>query len=580
MTSISSRIIGIDLGTTNSCVSILQNNKPVIIESMEGKRTIPSVVSISKDDIVVGDSAKKNLTTSPKNTIFAAKRLIGRNYDDFELKSYLNKLPYDTIKHCNGDVWIKIDDKKYSPSQISGFILSKLKLAAEKFLNTKILKSVITVPAYFNDMQRQATKDAGKIAGLEVLRIVNEPTAAALAYGLDKKAQGNIAVYDLGGGTFDISILELDNGIFHVKSTNGNTFLGGEDLDNILVDYIVNKFESKTGINLRNQKESLSRIKESAEIVKRELSSNLFSEINIPYIYNKDNKNFHLKEKITREEFEKLTKSIVDKTVEPCLKALKDAKLSKENIKHVILVGGMTRMPYVRQLVKKIFGIEPSYNINPDEAVAKGAALQAGVLEGKLKNVLLLDVVPLSLGIELLGGVFEKIIKRNTTVPFKETQSFSTSEDNQTEVDIKVFQGERKMVKDNRFLGEIKLINIPKAPKGVPKIEVSFEADANGIYKVSACDGVTKEKREIEIVPSGGLNEKEIERMIFEAKNNEEKDELNYKRSELKIEIKNLLNKNLPKKYAENLNKILQNEQFDVEETSNLILEIKNQQKK
>lgn len=575
MTSISSRIIGIDLGTTNSCVSVLQNNKPVIIESMEGKRTVPSVVSLFKNNIVVGESAKKNLTLFPKNTIFAAKRLIGRNFEDSELKLYLEKLPYDTLKHCSGDVWIKIDDKKYSPSQISGFILSKLKVAAEKFLNTKIFKSVITVPAYFNDMQRQATKDAGKIAGLEVLRIVNEPTAAALAYGLDKNAQGNIAVYDLGGGTFDISILELDNGIFHVKATNGNTFLGGEDLDNTLVNYIINKFESRTGIDLSKQKESLSRVKEAAENVKRELSSSLFSEINIPYIYNDNNKNYHLQEKITRDEFEKLTKPLIDKTVEPCLKALKDSNLSKENIKHVILVGGMTRMPYVRQLVKRIFGIEPSYNINPDEAVAKGAALQAGVLEGKLKNVLLLDVVPLSLGIELLGGVFEKIINRNTTVPFKETQSFSTSEDNQTEVDIKVYQGERKMVKDNRFLGEIKLKNIPKAPKGVPKIEVSFEADANGIYKVSACDGVTKEKREIEIIPSGGLNEKEIEKMIIEAKNNEERDKLNFERAGLRLEINKLLNQKLKINDVEKLNKILESDEFDINETKTLISEIK-----
>jgi molecular chaperone DnaK len=569
----SSRIIGIDLGTTNSCVSLMHNNVPTIIENEEGSRTTPSVVSFFKDKVVVGDKAKQNLTLYPKNTIFASKRLIGRKYDDNDLKSYLSSLPYDITKHCNGDVWIKIDDKKYSPAQVGALILSKMKNAAENFLNSKVVKSVITVPAYFNDIQRQATKDAGRIAGLDVLRVVNEPTAAALAYGLDKLAQGIVAVYDLGGGTFDISILELDDGIFHVKSTNGNTFLGGEDLDNILVDYINEKFKSKTGVDLYKDGSSLSRIKEAAEKVKKELSNNVSAEINIPYICNRNNKNYHLKETISRDEFEKITRGLIDKTIDPCLKAIRDAKIDKKDIKHVILVGGMTRMPYVRKVVKHIFGIEPSTNINPDEAVAKGAALQAGVLEGEVKDVLLLDVVPLSLGIELLGGVFNKIINRNTTVPFKETHSFSTSEDNQTEVDIRVYQGERKMVGDNKFLGSIKLKNIPPAPKGVPKIEVTFEADANGIYKVSAQDGITKKKQEIEIVPSSGLNEEEILKMVEEAEINAERDENMLKVTESKIEIRKYLEnkKNLDKKIEEKLLNYLAKDMFDVREVKNIL---------
>lgn len=569
---ISSKIIGIDLGTTNSCVSLIHNNIPQIIENEEGGRTTPSVVSIFKDKILTGEQAKSNLLLHPKNTIFASKRLLGRKFDDVELKDYLKSLPYDTTKHCNGDIWIKIDNKKYSPAQIGAFILSKMKNAAENFLNSKVLRSVITVPAYFDDMQRQATKDAGRITGLQVLRVINEPTAAALAYGLDKSAQGIIAVYDLGGGTFDISILELDNGIFHVKSTNGNTFLGGEDLDNTLVDYINEKFKSKTGIDLLKHDSCYNRIKEAAEKMKKELSSNLSSEINIPYIYNDSKKNYHLKEVITRDEFEKITKKLIDKTINPCLKAIRDANITKSDIKHVILVGGMTRMPYVRKLVKKIFGIEPSTNINPDEAVAKGAALQAGVLEGKIKDVLLLDVVPLSLGIELLGGIFNKIIHRNSTIPFKETHSFSTSEDNQSEVDIRIYQGERKMVKDNKYLGAIKLKNIPKAPAGIPKIDVTFEADANGIYKVSAQDGITKKKQEIEIVPSSGLNEGEISQMIREAEENSKKDEIEKNCAEFKIEIQQFLKyKQVTDETKEILKSYLTKKIYDLEQAKKIL---------
>ncbi|KAF5141612.1 heat shock protein [Vairimorpha ceranae] len=569
---ISSKIIGIDLGTTNSCVSLIHNNIPQIIENEEGGRTTPSVVSIFKDKILTGEQAKSNLLLHPKNTIFASKRLLGRKFDDVELKDYLKSLPYDTTKHCNGDIWIKIDNKKYSPAQIGAFILSKMKNAAENFLNSKVLRSVITVPAYFDDMQRQATKDAGRITGLQVLRVINEPTAAALAYGLDKSAQGIIAVYDLGGGTFDISILELDNGIFHVKSTNGNTFLGGEDLDNTLVDYINEKFKSKTGIDLLKHDSCYNRIKEAAEKMKKKLSSNLSSEINIPYIYNDSKKNYHLKEVITRDEFEKITKKLIDKTINPCLKAIRDANITKSDIKHVILVGGMTRMPYVRKLVKKIFGIEPSTNINPDEAVAKGAALQAGVLEGKIKDVLLLDVVPLSLGIELLGGIFNKIIHRNSTIPFKETHNFSTSEDNQSEVDIRIYQGERKMVKDNKYLGAIKLKNIPKAPAGIPKIDVTFEADANGIYKVSAQDGITKKKQEIEIVPSSGLNEGEISQMIREAEENSKKDEIEKNCAEFKIEIQQFLKyKQVTDETKEILKSYLTKKIYDLEQAKKIL---------
>ncbi|KAG5858674.1 Hsp70 protein [Encephalitozoon hellem] len=578
---LSSNIIGIDLGTTNSCVSVVKNGEPVIIENQEGERTTPSVVSILKDEVLVGSQSKSKILTHPKNTVFASKRLIGRKLEDPEVKKYVKGLPFDTTSHCNGDVWIKVDGKKYSPAQIGAFILSKLKRSAESFLNHSVVKSVITVPAYFNDSQRQATKDAGRIAGLDVVRVINEPTAAALAYGLDKSARGNIAVYDLGGGTFDISILELSDGVFHVKATNGDTFLGGEDLDNEVVRFIVKDFMEKEGIDLGRDVSALARIKECAEKVKKDLSSSVVSRIDIPYICNVGGEAKHLSREITRSEFEKIVEKIVNRTIEPCKKALADAGLDSADIKHVILVGGMTRMPYVRKVVKEIFGIEPSTEINPDEAVAKGAALQGGVLAGEVDNVLLLDVAPLSLGIELLGGVFSKIIRRNTTIPFKETQIFSTSEDNQTDVDIKVYQGERAMAADNKYLGQIRLKNIPPLPRGVPKIEVTFESDANGMYRVTAQDSVTRTPQSLEIIPSSGLTEKEIDRMVREGEELRNLDEMKRRKAEVTISVGELLRRGYnelgkaPEDSLSKLRKVAKGEDFDLEETEQILLDVK-----
>lgn len=502
-------IVGIDLGTTNSVVAIMQGRNPVVLKNELGKNTTPSIV---KNEIV-GEEAKKYLIQDPKNTIFASKRLMGRKYKDLEIQNYIKSLPYKTVSTCNGDIWIKTDLGKFSPSQIGAKILNKMKSVAEKAMNHRVTRAVVTVPAYFNDSQRQATKDAGRIAGLDVIRVINEPTAAALAYGLDKTAVGNIAVYDLGGGTFDISILEVDDGVFHVLSTHGNTFLGGEDFDSEFMKFIINFHEQGEGERLNKKEISFEKLKGAAEKARIELSTkdntNIFIENIVP---GKD-----IDIKVTRDQLESVIKRIAQKTIEPCENALKDAKISKRDIKHVILVGGMTRMPYIRKLVEEIFGIKPNSEVNPDEAVAQGAAIQAGVLSGSLDDVLLLDVIPLSLGIETLGGVFSRIIGRNTTVPFKQTETFSTSEDNQSEVDIRIYQGERGLVKDNKLLGSIKLKNIPMAPKGKPRIDVSFEADSNGILKVSAEDSVTKKKQEIELVPSSGLTEEQVTTMIKEA---------------------------------------------------------------
>lgn len=535
------RIVGIDLGTTNSCVSVVRNGEPVVIENDEGERTTSSTVSITDGDVVVGSRARSRLLTHPKNTIFASKRLIGRKFDDPELREYVRGLPYEVTSHCNGDVWIKIDGKKYSPAQIGAFVLAKLKSGAEAFLRHPVVKSVITVPAYFNDSQRQATKDAGRIAGLDVIRVINEPTAAALAYGLDRSARGNIVVYDLGGGTFDVSVLEVSDGVFHVKATSGDTFLGGEDFDNELIRFVIEDFKSREGVDLSGDVDAVTRIKENAEKAKRELSTSHMTQINIPYIHNDGTRARHLSMTISRGELEGIVRKIVERTIEPCKRVLADAKIDRADIKHVILVGGMTRMPYVRRVVKDIFGIEPSIDINPDEAVARGAALQGGVLEGGVKDVLLLDVAPLSLGIELLGGIFSRVIKRNTTIPFKETQVFSTSEDGQTEVDIKVYQGERQMACDNKYLGQIKLKNIPPVPRGVPRIEVTFESDANGIYKVSAQDSITKKPQSLEIIPSSGLSREEVERMVAEGEAMRTLDERKKKRAEFIVSSNDVL---------------------------------------
>jgi molecular chaperone DnaK len=512
------KVIGIDLGTTNSCVAVMDGKTARLIENAEGMRTTPSIVAFTSDgERLVGQPAKRQAVTNPTNTIFAVKRLIGRRYDDPTVEKDKGLVPYKIVKAANGDAWVEADGKAYSPSQISAFILQKMRETAEANLGEKVNQAVITVPAYFNDAQRQATKDAGKIAGLEVLRIINEPTAAALAYGLEKKKQSKIAVYDLGGGTFDISILDIGDGVFEVKSTNGDTFLGGEDFDMRLVNYLADEFQREQGINLRNDTLALQRLKEAAEKAKIELSATTQTEINLPFITADATGPKHLVVKLTRAKFEALVEDLVQKTVEPCLNALKDAGLTAKDIDEVVLVGGMTRMPKVQEVVQKIFGKEPHKGVNPDEVVAIGAAIQAGVLQGDVKDVLLLDVTPLSLGLETLGGVFTRLIERNTTVPAKKSQVFSTAEDNQNAVTIRVFQGEREMAADNKLLGQFDLMGIPPAPRGVPQIEVTFDIDANGIVNVSARDKSTGKEQRIQIQASGGLSESDIERMIRDA---------------------------------------------------------------
>ncbi|MES2752992.1 MAG: molecular chaperone DnaK [Pseudomonadota bacterium] len=519
------KVIGIDLGTTNSCVAVMDGKTPKVIENAEGMRTTPSIVALTDDgERLVGQPAKRQAVTNPENTIFAVKRLIGRRYDDPTVEKDKKLVPYKIVKAGNGDAWVEADGQTYSPSQVSAFILQKMKETAEAHLGQKVDQAVITVPAYFNDAQRQATKDAGKIAGLEVLRIINEPTAAALAYGLDKTKQGTIAVYDLGGGTFDVSILEIGDGVFEVKSTNGDTFLGGEDFDMRLVSYLADEFQKEQGINLRNDKLALQRLKEAAEKAKIELSSTTQTEINLPFITADASGPKHLTMKLTRAKFEALVDDLVQKTVEPCRKALKDAGLSAAEINEVVLVGGMSRMPKVQEVVKQLFGKEPHKGVNPDEVVAIGAAIQAGVLQGDVKDVLLLDVTPLSLGIETLGGVFTRIIERNTTIPTKKSQVFSTAEDNQGAVTIRVFQGEREMAADNKALGQFDLMGIPPSPRGMPQIEVTFDIDANGIVNVSAKDKATNKEQQIRIQASGGLSESDIEKMVKDAEANAAED--------------------------------------------------------
>jgi molecular chaperone DnaK len=520
-----SKIIGIDLGTTNSCVAIMEGSQAKVLENTEGARTTPSVVAFTdENEKLIGQPAKRQAVTNPENTIFAVKRLIGRNFEDPTVKKDVETAPFKIINSEKGDAWIEAKGQKYSPSQISAFILQKMKETAEKYLGQTVTKAVITVPAYFNDAQRQATKDAGKIAGLEVLRIINEPTAASLAYGLDKKQNKKIAVYDLGGGTFDVSILELGDGVFEVKSTNGDTFLGGEDFDNTIVEYLINEFKKDNGIDLKSDKLALQRLKEAAEKAKIELSSAEQTDINLPFITADKTGPKHINLKMTRAKLEALVEDLIAKTMPPCKTALKDAGISANEIDEVVMVGGMTRMPKVIEEVKNFFGKDPNKSVNPDEVVAMGAAIQAGVLQGDVKDVLLLDVTPLSLGIETLGGVSTKLIDKNTTIPTKKSQVFSTAEDNQPAVSIRVLQGEREMATDNKLLGNFELVGIAPAPRGVPQIEVTFDIDANGIVNVSAKDKGTGKEQKIQIQASGGLSEAEIEKMVKEAEANKEAD--------------------------------------------------------
>jgi molecular chaperone DnaK len=564
------KVIGIDLGTTNSCVSVMDGGKPKVIENSEGARTTPSIVAFTKDsERLIGQPAKRQAVTNPDNTLFAIKRLIGRRFDDPLTKKDMEIVPYDIVKGKNGDAWVEANGDEYSPSQISAFILQKMKETAESYLGETVTQAVVTVPAYFNDAQRQATKDAGEIAGLEVLRIINEPTAAALAYGMDKEDGKTIAVYDLGGGTFDVSILEIGDGVFEVKSTNGDTFLGGEDFDNAIVEHLAEAFQKKENMDLKADKLALQRLKEAAEKAKIELSSSATTEVNLPFITARmeggASTPLHLVETITRADLEKLVGGLIDRTLDPCKKALKDAGVSKDEIDEVILVGGMTRMPRVREVVEKFFEAKPHTGVNPDEVVAMGAAIQAGVLQGDVKDVLLLDVTPLSLGIETLGGVFTRMIDRNTTIPTKKTQTYSTAEDNQNAVTIKVFQGEREMASDNKLLGNFDLVGIPPAPRGVPQIEVTFDIDANGIVSVSAKDKGTGKEQTIKIQASGGLSDADIDQMVQDAEKFAEEDKKRKEQAEARNQADSLVHAT-EKQLEENGDKIDADTKTAVEE--------------
>jgi len=569
-----SKIIGIDLGTTNSCVAIMEGSQAKVLENAEGARTTPSVVAFTDEkEKLIGQPAKRQAVTNPENTIFAVKRLIGRNFEDPTVKKDIEAAPFKIVNSDKGDAWIEAKGEKYSPSQISAFILQKMKETAEKYLGQAVTKAVITVPAYFNDAQRQATKDAGKIAGLEVLRIINEPTAASLAYGLDKKQNKKIAVYDLGGGTFDVSVLELGDGVFEVKSTNGDTFLGGEDFDNSIVNYLVAEFEKDNGINLKSDKLALQRLKEAAEKAKIELSSAEQTDINLPFITADKTGPKHINLKLTRAKLEALVEDLIAKTIPPCKTALKDAGVSASEIDEVVMVGGMTRMPKVIEEVKNFFGKEPNKSVNPDEVVAMGAAIQAGVLQGDVKDVLLLDVTPLSLGIETLGGVSTKLIEKNTTIPTKKSQVFSTAEDNQPAVSIRVLQGEREMATDNKILGNFELIGIAPAPRGVPQIEVTFDIDANGIVNVSAKDKGTGKEQKIQIQASGGLNDEEIEKMVKDAEANKEADKKKRESVDVRNQADTLIH-STEKNLKEHGSKVSDAEKKAIEDASNQLKEV------